>query len=134
MSTEIEALERQLATMRGRAEEAERRMRAMEFSVGQLSPETLQRQVSEAEAKAESAARALRSAEARWEHERKVLEAQLREAKDKAIAAEQRAADASRMAAKAIEERAPRPKGLPGVAAAVVEALDEFADRKEGVR
>ena len=131
---ETEALKAQLAVLRGRAEDAERRMREMEFSVGQLSPEALRAQVTAAEARAEDAARALRSGEARWEHERKVLEAQLREAKDKAIAAEQRAAEAARTAAKVVSEHAPRPRGLPGVAAAVVDALDEFADRKEGVR
>jgi len=129
---ETEALKQQLAVMRGRAEEAERRMRAAEYSVGQLSPDALKAQVAAAQERAESAARALRSAEARWEHERKVLQAQLREAKDRAIEADQRAAEASRVAAKAIEERAPRPRGVAGVASAVVDALDEFADREDG--
>jgi len=129
---ETEALRQQLVVMRGRAEEAERRMRAAEYSVGQLSPDTLKAQVAAAEERVEAMSRTLRSAEARWEHERKVLEAQLRETKDKAIEADQRAAEASRTAAKAIEARAPRAKGVAGVASAVVDALDEFAEREEG--
>lgn len=130
---ETEALKQQLEIMRGRTEDAERRMRAAEYSVGQLSPDALKAQLAAADERVESAAKALRSGEARWAHERKVLEAQLREAKDKAIEADHRAAEASRAAAKAIEDRAPRPRGVAGVASAVVEALDEFADRKEGV-
>ncbi len=127
-------LEQNNAVLRGRAQEAERRVREMEFSVGQLSPEGLRQQLAAAETRAENAMRALKSGETRWEHDRKVLEAQVREARDAASAAERRAEEVSRVAVKAIEERAPRPKGLPGVASAVVEALDDFADRKEGVR
>lgn len=90
-------------------------------------------QIEQANERAEKALADLRSAKAQWDHQEKVLTAQLREARDKAAKAEIKATEAEQRAARIQRDFGPKPKGLAGVAEVVADALDDLAMVRENV-